>query len=892
MIQRGGLMENNYHAQTGISVLKELNVNIKIGLTQKEAQERQEKYGLNALTPPKGKSAWLRFFLQIHQPLIYVLILSATIALSLGEYVESGVIYGVVLGNAIMGFVQEDKALKALSSLSKNIPMMTTVLRDGQSVVVASQDIVPGDIVLLHSGDKVPADMRLLEVHDLKINESVLTGESLPVEKHTEKLPEKTLLGDKINMAFASTLAVFGSATGVVVSTGDNTEIGKISQMIAAAEDIKTPLTEKVEIFSSKLLWLIVFLSVLAFGVGVYKGLPIVDTFMAGVAMAVAAIPEGLPAAMTIILAIGVNRMLKHKAIIRKLPAVETLGSSTVICSDKTGTLTENKMTVQNVFCGGINYEIFGSGYQLEGDFSPEEPTNKVLATCLKTGILCNDANLWDNSGAFSPSGDPTEIALLVSASKYGIIPSQLREKVCCVDTIPFEAVYQYMACLYDDKVIYMKGSIEAILPLCEKQMAKDGKLEPLDKKEIQKQADIYAKQGLRVLCFCIKPDFKEKTLQHNDVKSDMIFVGLQAMIDPARPEAIKAIATCHTAGISVKMITGDHLLTAVAIAQKMGFTKDGTEPKAINGKELSNMSDKELLKIAPDTDVFARVSPEDKLRLVKALQSKGNIVAMTGDGVNDAPALKQANIGIAMGENGTDVAKEASDVVLLDDNFASIEKAIREGRGVLDNLIKFILWTLPISFAEAFVVMLAIFFGWKLPITPVQILWINMVTTILLGAMFSFEPIEKGIMKRAPRQPQAPLLSKSVVIRMVSVCSIMTLLVFVVFNAMMKEGYSLSQAQTTVVNLLVMMGIVNMFACKSVTRSTIFSGLFNNKWMLWGALGMILLQILFTYTSIFNFCFKTSFIGLKAWGIIGIACLLMLLWIEIEKTILRLKIK
>ena len=882
-------MENNYHAQTVALVLKELNVNIKSGLSEEEAQKRLEKYGLNTLTPPKGKSAWLRFFLQIHQPLIYVLILSATIALCLGEYVESGVIYGVVIGNAIMGFVQEDKALKALSSLSKNIPMMTTVLRDGQSMVIASQNIVPGDIVLLHSGDKVPADMRLLEVHDIKINESVLTGESLPVEKQIDKLPEKTLLGDKVNMAFASTLAVFGSATGVVVSTGDNTEIGKISRMIAAAEDIKTPLTEKVEIFSSKLLWLIVFLSLLAFGVGIYKGLPVVDTFMAGVAMAVAAIPEGLPAAMTIILAIGVNRMLKHKAIIRKLPAVETLGSSTVICSDKTGTLTENKMTVQNVFCGGTNYEVSGSGYQLEGTFVPEESTSKVLTTCLKTGVLCNDANLWDNSGTFSPSGDPTEIALLVSASKHGIIPSQLREKVCCVDTIPFEAVYQYMACLYDDKVIYMKGSIEAILPLCEKQMAKDGKLEPLNKKEIQKQADIYAKQGLRVLCFCIKPDFKESTLQHKDVRTGMIFVGLQAMIDPARPEAIKAIATCHTAGISVKMITGDHLLTAVAIAQKMGFTKDGTEPKAINGKELSNMSDTELLKVAPDTDVFARVSPEDKLRLVKALQSKGNIVAMTGDGVNDAPALKQANIGIAMGENGTDVAKEASDVVLLDDNFASIEKAIREGRGVLDNLIKFILWTLPISFAEAFVVMLAIFFGWKLPITPVQILWINMVTTILLGAMFSFEPIEKGIMKRAPRQPQAPLLSKSVVIRMVSVCSIMTFLVFVVFNAMMNEGYSLSQAQTTVVNLLVMLGIVNMFACKSVTKSTITSGFFNNKWMLWGALGMILLQILFTYTSVFNFCFKTSFIGSSAWYAIGISCLLMLLWIEIEKTILRL---
>ncbi|MBE6453887.1 MAG: HAD family hydrolase [Alphaproteobacteria bacterium] len=881
-------MENNYHALTNDDVLQKLKTNIKQGLNEDDVQKRLEKYGPNALTPPKGKSAWLRFFLQIHQPLIYVLILSATIALCLGEYVESGVIYGVVIGNAIMGFVQEDKALKALSSLSKNIPMMTTVLRNGQSVVIPSQEVVPGDIVLLHSGDKVPADMRLLEVHDLKVNESVLTGESLPAEKNADILPEKTLLGDKLNMAFASTLAVFGSATGVVVATGDKTEIGKISQMIASAEDIKTPLTEKVEIFSSKLLWLIVFLSVLAFVVGIFKGLPIVDTFMAGVAMAVAAIPEGLPAAMTIILAIGVNRMLKHKAIIRKLPAVETLGSSTVICSDKTGTLTENKMTVQHIYCGGNNYDVSGLGYQLEGVFTPEGKTNKALQVCLQTGVLCNDANLWNDAGAFKPSGDPTEIALLVSASKHGIVPSQLREKTPCSDTIPFEAVYQYMACLCGD-TIYMKGSIEAVLPLCKNQMNKDGKLEKINTKEIQKQADIYAKQGLRVLCFCIKPDFKKKTIQHSDVKTDMIFVGLQAMIDPARPEAIKAIATCHAAGINVKMITGDHLLTAVAIAQKMGFAKDGKEPTAINGKELSAMSDKELLKIAPTTDVFARVSPEDKLRLVKALQKKSNIVAMTGDGVNDAPALKQANIGIAMGENGTDVAKEASDVVLLDDNFASIEKAIREGRGVLDNLIKFILWTLPISFAEAFVVMLAIFFGWKLPITPVQILWINMVTTILLGAMFSFEPIEKGIMTRAPRKPKAPLLSKSVLIRMITVCSLMTLFVFVVFNAMMQQGYSLSQSQTTVVNLLVMLGIVNMFACKSVTRSTLFSGLLKNRWMLFGAFGMVILQILFTYTSVFNFCFKTSFIGLKAWATIGVASLLLLLWIEVEKLILRI---
>ncbi len=882
-------MIQNAYAQSADKVLSELQTCCKTGLSQKEVQKRQEKYGFNVITPPKGKSAWLRFFLQIHQPLIYVLLLSATIALFLGEYVESGVIYGVVLANAIMGFVQEDKALKALSSISGNIPMLTTVLRGGQTEVVGVKELVTGDIVILHSGDKVPADMRLIEVHDLKINESILTGESLPVDKKTNVLPEKTLLADTVNMAFTSTLAVFGSATGVVVATGDQTEIGKISGMIASAEEIKTPLTEKLEKFSSKLLWVIVFLSVLAFCVGIYKGLGVADTFMSAVAMAVAAIPEGLPAALTIILAIGVNRMLKHKAIIRKLPAVETLGSATVICSDKTGTLTENKMTVQHIYAGQIAYDVSGLGYQLDGLFSPEGKTNKALDTCLKSGVLCNDANLWTEGGVFKPCGDPTEIALLVSASKYGIVPLQLRSKLAVVDSIPFEAVYQYMATLCEDKKIYVKGSLEAVLPLCSLQMGKEGKITPIDKKEIQEQADLYARQGLRVLCFAIKEDFANGKLTHKDIRSEMIFTGLQAMIDPARPEAIKAIATCHTAGIDVKMITGDHLLTAVAIAQKMGISRPNSAPQAINGKELSQMTDAQLLKVAPKTDVFARVSPEDKLRLVRALQKKDNIVAMTGDGVNDAPALKQANIGIAMGKNGTDVAKEASDVVLLDDNFASIERAVQEGRGVLDNLIKFILWTLPISFAEAFVVMLAIFFGWKSPITPVQILWINMVTTILLGTMFSFEPIEKGIMTRPPRQAKAPLLSRAVLVRMGSVCALMTFFVFVVFNAMMRQGYSLAQAQTVIVNLIVMMGIVFMFSCKSVSRSTFLSGLLQNKFMIMGALAMIGLQLLFTYTIIFNICFKTVPIGLKGWGVIVIVCLLLLLWVEAEKMVLRL---
>lgn len=876
-----------FYAETTKAVLEFFKTDGNAGLTTDQVTAARVEYGMNQIPPPKGKSALVRFLLQIHQPLIYVLILSATIALFLGEYVDAAVIYGVVIGNAIMGFFQEDKALKDLSKLTQTIELKTHVVRNNDVQHIPASELVPGDVVLLYSGDKVPADIRLIQATDMKAEEASLTGESVPVEKSAGVLPAETVLADRTNMVYSSTLVTFGSGKGVVVATGRNTEIGKISQMIHEAADLKTPLTLKIEDFSGKLLWLIVFFSVLAFIVGWVKGMPFVDTFMSGVAMAVAAIPEGLPAAVTIILAIGVNRMLKRRAIVRKLPAVETLGSTSIICSDKTGTLTENKMTVQKIVAGGVSFNVTGTGYDGVGQILPEE-ANTALDMCLKTGVLCNTASLGHDKTHADAEGDPTEIALLVSALKRGANGVENKSGNACLSVIPFESAYQYMASLHDDGVIYVKGAVEAILPFCVGQMDALGKTVQIDKDGVLRQMEALAGEGLRVLGFAVRTGFKGKTIQHKDVQNDLIFVGLQAMIDPPRPEAVKAIAACQTAGIRVKMITGDHVVTARAIAERMGLCGSSCPARVMNGVDITRASDAELKRVAPSVDVFARVSPEDKLRLVKALQGTGAIVAMTGDGVNDAPALKQANIGIAMGKNGTDVAKEAAAIVLMDDNFATIESAVEEGRGVFDNLIKFILWTLPTSFAEALIVMLAIFFNWTVPISPVQILWINMVTTILLGIMFSFEPIEKGIMKRRPRKPSAPILTPGVLYRIISVMTMMTVLSFAAFNWARGMGATVVEGRTLVVNVIVMTGIFFMFACRSFRQSVFETGILANKPMLFGALGMIGLQILFTYTWLFQRAFRTSAIGWRGWAVAIGCAVIVAVMVECEKWVLR----
>lgn len=864
-------MENkDWYTLSSEEIITEFATDKNFGLTLAAVNENRETYGTNEISSAPIQSVYKRLFLQIHQPLIYVLLVSATIALYLGEVIDASVIYGVVVVNALVGFFQEGKALKALEQLTKSLNVTAHVIRENNVLIVNAQELVPGDVVIIRSGDKIPADLRLIQVNDLKVDESTLTGESVPVEKASHLLPKGTPLAERSNMAYASTFATFGQAKAIVVETGNHSEIGKISQMINNAQDLKTPLTEKIEEFSNKLLWLIVILAGLAFAVGWWKGRDLVDTFMSAVAMAVAAIPEGLPAAVTIILAIGVGRMAKRKAIIRKLPAVETLGSTSIICSDKTGTLTENKMTVQKISAGGFDYEISGIGYEFNGKFSPDN-ANIALMECLKTGVLCNDASFAEIEGSFYPEGDPTEIALLVSAYKKEIIFNILRQDLPLKACIPFESDYQYMACLRSDNVIYVKGAVEAILPYCRQVMRTDGSVKEIDKDAILQKMEHYAAQGLRVLGFAIKPGFDKDSLEHKDVQKNLIFVGLQAMIDPARPEAVKAIETCHKAGIAVKMITGDHVVTAKAIAAKMNLHGGGYEsaPKVMNGTEIAETCDNYLREIVQEVDVFARVTPEDKLRLVRAMQNNGNIVAMTGDGVNDAPALKQANIGIAMGINGTDVAKDAADMVLMDDNFATIESAVEEGRCVFDNLIKFILWTLPTSFAEALIVMLAIFFNLTIPISPVQILWINMVTTVLLGIMFSFEPVDPDIMKRKPRNPEQKIITKPILQRMLMVMLLITLTSFAAFEIVTGHGASLNVGRTVVVNLIVFSGILFMLNCRSWSKSIFKTGFKGNRPMMFGALGMIALQLVFTYNSWFETFFQTADLNLCQWGIV-----------------------
>ncbi len=672
-----------------------LEGNREQGLDRFEVEHRLETFGPNAITAQKGQGPLIRFLLQFHQPLIYILIGSSLVTAFLGEWVDSGVIFGVVLVNALVGYIQEAKAVDALASLNRTMTTGATVLRQGEKRQIQATELVPGDIVFLQSGDKVPADMRLFQVRDLQIAEATLTGESTPVAKDHGVHGRDTVLADRRNMAYASTLVTYGQGRGIVTATGNDTEVGRISRLISASEALATPLTRKISAFSNILLYVILGLAGLTIIVGLLRGQTFLDMFMAAVALAVGAIPEGLPAAVTITLAIGVSRMAKKRAIIRKLPAVETLGSTTVICTDKTGTLTENQMTVQEIVAGGRTHSLSGTGYNpLVGTIdNPAEADDRFLSPalreCLRAGLLCNDSQLVEVEGAWQVQGDPTEGALLTAARKGGLGPETLSASPR-LDTVPFESKHQYMATLHDagrnlPRLVYIKGAVEAILARCGTQLDAMGNPIPLRAAELHGAVEEMAARGLRVLALGRKeivPATSE--IHHADLSTGLIFLGLQGMIDPPRPEAIAAVATCQAAGIRVKMITGDHPATAAAIAGQVGLLSlsPGQTIPVLTGAELAKLSDSELIDRAEDTVIFARATPEQKLRLVEALQARGQVVAMTGDGVNDAPALKQADIGVAMGITGTEVAKEAADMVLTNDNFSSIEAAVEEGRG------------------------------------------------------------------------------------------------------------------------------------------------------------------------------------------------------------------
>jgi cation-transporting ATPase F len=882
------MAEPNWHAEHLQDISASLNVDVLRGLDEVEAAARLQKHGPNCPSVRPGPGLLARFLSQLTQPLILVLIASGSVTLFLREWVDASVIFGVVLVNAVIGFIQEGKAEAALAALARAVAAEATVLRAGARRKLDAVELVPGDVVVLSAGDKVPADLRLFAGKELRTAEAALTGESVPVDKHCEPLAADTSLADRRNMAYTGTLVVGGQGTGVVVATGDVTETGRISGLIAQAPDLTTPLTRKLAEFTRYLLVAILVLAGLTFAVGVWRGESVFDMFMAAVALAVGAIPEGLPAAMTVTLAIGVSRMARRKAIIRKLPAVETLGGTTIICSDKTGTLTENAMTVREIWAGGAAFAVHGNGYTPDGKIEsgslPAEVGGALRETLL-AGLLCNDARLLQEGDMWTVVGDPTEGALLVAARKGGLDEGTLGANFPRHDELPFDSARQYMATLHEiegARAAYLKGAMEKLLPACASMLDSRGREVALDRQAIQMAALRMAESGLRVLAVSRMVLGPGQQLEHDSINSSQVFLGLIGMIDPPRPRAIAAVRTCHAAGIRVKMITGDHPGTAIAIARQLGIA--GVAGVALTGSDLARLDDAALRKAVAEVDVFARVAPEQKLRLVKALQANGEVVAMTGDGVNDAPALKQADIGVAMGLGGTEVAKEAAAMVLTDDNFATIEAAIEEGRGIYDNLVKFIAWTIPTNAGEGLVILAAVFAGTTLPITPLQILWINMTTAVLLGMMLAFEPAESGIMQRSPRRPAAPILDSALIQRCLLVSVLLLIGSFSLFELALYRGQSLAEARTIAANVFVLVETAYLFNCRSLTRPFWTIDLFSNPWVWVGSGAMLALQLVFTYVPAFNRVFQTAPIGVSDWfSIIAIAALCAAI-VETEK--------
>jgi Ca2+-transporting ATPase len=879
----------HWHTLSAEEAARSLGVSVPTGFSMAEVARRQAEYGPNRVSARRGTPAWLKFLHQFHQPLVYIMLVAVGVTSFLGEWVDAGVIGAIVLANAIVGFFQETTAETAIEALAKMVVTEATVRREGKKQRVPSESLVPGEVVLLQSGDRVPADMRLIEIRSLQVDESALTGESLPVAKQLDVLPEVTELVDQRNLAFAGTFITRGQAEGIVCVTGDQTETGRIAGLIAGATELTTPLTKQIARFSQRVLWGILGVAALTFFVGVTRGEKPASMFMAAVALAVGAIPEGLPAAVTIVLAIGVSRMARRQAIIRKLPAVETLGSTTVICSDKTGTLTENQMTVREVFAGGKLYTVTGSGYEPKGELlldgtavKPEE--HAALAECLRAGLLCNDSQIVLKDGRHAVQGDPTEAALIVAAEKMGLKHTATHRESPRVDMIPFESEHMFRATLHEDedeRVIYQVGALERLLDRCTDLLGDDGPTNALDKAAVLRSADAMASHGLRVLAMVRRQvDKAHDTLDHSHVAADLTFLGLQGMIDPPRAAAVASVAHFAKAGIGVKMITGDHLITARAIATQIGLKGD----EALTGSDLEKIADAELPEIAERITVFARVAPEQKMRLVKALQARGHVVAMTGDGVNDAPALKQADIGVAMGISGTDVAKGAAAMILTDDNFASIEAAVEEGRGVYDNLTKFIVWIIPTNLGESLMLLCAIMLSLPLPLLPLQLLWINLTDTVL-GLSLAFEPKEGDVMNRPPRPTQQPLLPWPLIWRSGLVSSIMLAGGLGIFLWELRlENAGLAAARTAVVNVIVLVQVFYLFNCRALKHNVLSAGLFKNLWVIAGALTMLVAQVLFTHSAVLNHFFHSAPISDAAWLRVTAAAVVVFIVVEIEK--------
>ncbi|MBT2969446.1 MAG: cation-transporting P-type ATPase [Candidatus Thiodiazotropha sp. (ex Ctena orbiculata)] len=889
-------MRAHWHSIDVEKLLQRIDTS-ETGLSTEEAALRLQRYGPNRLPEPRPRHPLVRFLYQFHNVLIYVLIVAAVVTSLLQHWLDASVIFGVVIVNALIGHIQEGKAEDALKAIRLMLSPRAMVMRNGRQISIDAEQLVVGDIVLLQSGDRVPADLRLVQLKGLQIQESALTGESMPVEKCTQSMASDLPLADRSNMAYSGTLVTHGKGSGVVVTTGAETEIGHISSLVAEVEQVTTPLLRQMAQFGRWLTGGILVIALFTFFYGVVlRDYTMTEMFLASVSLAVAAIPEGLPAIMTITLAVGVQRMAQRNAIIRRLPAVETLGSVKVICSDKTGTLTRNEMTVRSIATAHETYAVSGTGYDSHGTILPADDDlhneeQSLLNVMIRGAVLCNDASLESHDDEWRVNGDPMEGALLIAGIKAGLDIDFVAKQYPRNDLIPFESEHRFMATLHHSHTgtafIILKGAPERLLKLCKLQRTLEGDC-PLEENYWNQRIESLAGQGQRVLAIAVKQVPGDRLdLNFQDVEDGMVLLGLFGLIDPPREEAIKAVAVCAQAGIRVKMITGDHSTTAQAIARQLSLVN--TE-EVLSGQDLQAMDDATLRGKVKDIDVYARVSPEHKLRLVTQLQALGYVAAMTGDGVNDSPALKRADVGTAMGMNGTEAAKEASEMVLADDNFASIVHAVKEGRTVYDNLRKAILFILPTNGGEALIILSAIILGFhQLPLTPVQILWVNMITAVTLALSLAVEPPETNVMTRAPRKSNAPLLTGLLLWRIAFVSAILTGGTIGLFIWVRGQGMNIEEARTVAVNALVMFEIFYLFNARYMTASVLnWKGFVGNRYVLY-AIGLLLIfQMGFTYQPHLQLLFGTRGLDFSVWIRITLVAASVLLLVEIEKSIVR----
>lgn len=864
------------------------------GLPDSKVEKRLEEYGPNKLPEGEGISKFKIILHQFTSPLIYILLVAGIVTTLLGEYIDTGVIVAVLILNAVIGYFQEYKAETSVRALKNMMVPKARVVRGGKEKEISSEEIVPGDIVLLASGGKVPADLRLFKATELRIEEAALTGESVPVDKKVKPIEEENLTpGDQTNMCFMGTIVVNGRGRGIVVETGIKTILGQIAREVGELSVTQTPLQQKIVKFAHFIGFLVLGSAAAISILGFFLGMTIAEIFKIAVAASVAAVPEGLPIVVTITMAIGISRMAKRNAIIRKLPAVETLGSTTVICSDKTGTLTKNEMTVKAIYDGRHSYEVTGSGYDPKGeilhDWETCDPSVlEGLCGVARIGMLCNESDLYEENGQFKVDGDPTEGALIVSAMKVGLVTEEEKKRFPQISILPFESDRGFMASLHQldgRKMIFVKGAPERVVEMCSQTSPGN----PFDQRKALETAEHFARDGMRVLAMAYKESWDDLSeLTHEHLEGNLIFAGMQGMIDPPRPEAIEAVKGCREAGIRVAMITGDHAVTASAIGEMFGISRERSE--VLTGRELETMSDEDLFGRVKDVSVYARVSPKHKLRIVQQIMKQGEVVAVTGDGVNDAPALKAAHIGVAMGKTGTDVAREAADMVITDDNFASIFHAVEEGRVVFDNIRKVTLFLIPTGFAAIVSILIAMVLDIPIPYVAAQLLWINLVTNGLQDVALAFEPGEKDVIKRKPRSLKEGIMSKLMYERSILVGLIISAGVIFNFVSALDDGASLERARTIAVTTMVLFQFFQAWNSRSELQSVFTISPFSNPFLFYSMVAAFLAQIAVVYVPALQWIFRTESLALGEWTRILLVSLTVVVAVEVDKAIRRRK--